>query len=356
MTNDPMNEWVLKDEILASSHRWPVIVIFAMAGALLALLAAYLWPSPYRANVEISVELNPYRILDDKYLTAFTNAEFRNIDDYKHWQMLQLSIIVLSDQYISESLDRLRKVDPYWDSVSQQELREMLSANWRNAGLWLLSADVDTESRAVEAVETWRDVIIDLTENAIASSQSLFELELTLRSLNDQLVENQIQTRLLSESLQALLEYHDELRNLDLNSILPAEDRQELLAMSIRLSEILPGEVQATFSFPDPNSKTSEYLDWVEFMIRQVEDQIYSLQVGNEVLNQEISDVSALWEAGLQDGQGLSATLNLENRKNSAPEVRQIRSYGLAALIGSIVGLLFWIGILLVHVTRKGYQ
>ena len=356
MANDPMNEWVLKDEILASTHRWPVIVIFAMAGALVALLAAYLWPSPYRANVEISVELNPYRVLDDQYLNAFTNAEFRNIDDYKHWQMLQLSIIVLSDPYMAESLNRLREIDPYWDSVDKQELREMLSANWRNAGLWLLSANVDSESRAVDAVEAWRDVIIDLTEDTIASSQSLFKLELTLRSLNDQLVENQLQETLLTELLQALMEFRDELSQLNLNSILPAEDHQELLSMGIQLSELLPGYVGAISSFPEQNSKASQYLDWIELMIHQVENQIHSLQVGNEILNQEISDISALWEAGLQDGQGLSATLNLENRNNSAPDVRQIRSYGLAALIGSMIGLLIWIGILVVQVTRKGYQ
>jgi hypothetical protein len=158
------------------------------------------------------------------------------------------------------------------------------------------------------------------------------------------------------ESLQALLEFRNEFSKLDLNSIVLEEDRQELLAMSIQLSEILPGDVQAMFSFPDQYSKASEYLDWVELMIHQVEDQIHSLQAGIEILNQQISDVYALWEAGLQDGQGLSATLNLENRKNSAPVVRQIRPYGLAVLIGSMVGLLIWIGILLVQVTRKGYQ
>jgi hypothetical protein len=356
MKNDPMNEWVLKDEILASTHRWPVIVIFAMAGALVALLAAYLWPSPYRANVEISVELNPYRVLDDQYLAAFTNAEFRNIDDYKHWQMLQLSIIVLSDPYIAESLNRLREIDPYWDSVDQQELREMLSANWRNAGSWLLSANVDSESRAVDAVETWRDVIIDLTEDTIASSKSLFKLELNLRSLNDQLVENQLQEALLMELLQDLMEFRDKLSQLDLNSILPAEDHQALLAMSTQLSDFLPGDMPAVSSFPDQNSKASQYLDWVELMINPVENQIHSLQVVNEILIQEVSDISTLWEAGLQDGQGLSATLNLQNRKDSAAEVRQIRSYGLAALMGSMIGLLIWIGILVVQVTRKGYQ
>jgi hypothetical protein len=158
------------------------------------------------------------------------------------------------------------------------------------------------------------------------------------------------------ELLQDLMEFRDKLSQLDLNSILPAEDHQALLAMSTQLSDFLPGDMPAVSSFPDQNSKASQYLDWVELMINPVENQIHSLQVVNEILIQEVSDISTLWEAGLQDGQGLSATLNLQNRKDSAAEVRQIRSYGLAALMGSMIGLLIWIGILVVQVTRKGYQ
>ena len=356
MAHDPMKEWVVKDEILAATHRWPVIVIFAMAGALIALAAAYLWPAPFRANVEISVELNPYRVLDDQYLAAFTNAEFRNIDDYKHWQMLQLSIVVLSDSYLTETLHRLRAIDPYWDSVDQQALRNVLSANWRNAGVWLLSANADTESRADNAVDIWRDVILDFTEETITSSQALFQLELTLRSLNDQLVQNQLQMTILKGSLNQLRESERELSKLDQNAALPDEYHQQLLALNIQLADVLPAGALVLSSFPEQNSTVASYLGWIEQLSSLIEDQILSLQVREEILVQEISDVSVVWEAALQDGQGLSATLNLENRNNSSPEVRQIRPYGIAALIGSMVGLLVWIGFLLIKITRKGYR
>jgi hypothetical protein len=78
--------------------------------------------------------------------------------------------------------------------------------------------------------------------------------------------------------------------------------------------------------------------------------------VESDLLVAEISSLSSQWETALQEGQGLAATLNLGNRKSTPPEVRQIRSYGLAALIGSMVGLLLWIVVFLVKVTRKGYQ
>jgi hypothetical protein len=356
MTKDPMKEWVLRDEILAAFHRWPVIVIFALAGALIALVAAYFWPAPYRANLEISVELNPYRVLDDQYLPAFTNAEFRNVDDYKHWQMLQLSIVVTSDPYISETLDRLRKVDPYWESVNQQDLRNMLTAEWRNAGVWLLSANTDSMARSVHAVDTWRDVILDLTQEIIDSSQELFDLELSLRSLNDDLVENQVQTAVLKGSLQLLREFKADLIDQDQDTSVSNQVHQELFTLATQITEIIPGKAQVTNGFPENNSAVSDYLIWIEQCQSFIEDKIRSLQVESDLLVAEISSLSSQWETALQEGQGLAATLNLGNRKSTPPEVRQIRSYGLAALIGSMVGLLLWIVVFLVKVTRKGYQ
>ncbi|MGB7096303.1 MAG: hypothetical protein WBD62_16790 [Anaerolineales bacterium] len=356
MNKDPMNEWVLRNEILAALHRWPVIVVFSLAGAMVAMVATFFWPSPYRANVEISVELNPYRILDDQYLPAFTNAEFRNIDDYKHWQMLQLSIVVLSDPYLSETLNRLREIDPYWDSIDQQDLRQMLEAEWRNAGLWLLSANADTQARAADAVETWREVILNLTQDTIASSQDLFSLELTLRSLNDQLVENQLHTAVLEDSLLILGDYANEFYAQEQDALTSNQVHQELFAIATQLAELLPGDQQVIINFPEQDSLAGDYLTWIEQTIPQVKDQIRSLQMENDLLIEEISNVSSQWEASLQEAQGLAATLRLENRLNTQPEVRQIRSYGLAALIGSMVGLLLWIVVFLVQVTRKEYQ
>jgi hypothetical protein len=257
---------------------------------------------------------------------------------------------------MTETLDRLREIDPYWDSVDIQELRQMLSADWRNAGLWLLSAEVDTESRAVDAVETWRDVIINLTEETIANSQSLFELELALRSLNDQLVEDQLQITLLMETSETLVGLRGQLQPLDENAVPSEEYHQELLMAHKQMTQLLPGEYQASSNFPEANSTVDKYFEWIDPTIFLAENHILSLQIKNEIIKQEIQDVTALWEAGLQGGQGLSATLNIENRQNSETEVRQIRPYGLTAIIGSLVGLLLWVGLFILQITRKGYQ
>ena len=37
MKRDPMNDWVLRDEILAAFHRWPLIVMFVLVGLFIFL-------------------------------------------------------------------------------------------------------------------------------------------------------------------------------------------------------------------------------------------------------------------------------------------------------------------------------
>lgn len=343
---------MLRDEILAGFHRWPVIVAFALAGTLLGLVFTYFWPSSYRANVELSVELNPYRVLDDQYIPEFSNAEFRNIDDYKHWQMLQLSIVVNSDPYLLETLTRLRELDPYWDSIEMQDLREMLNANWRNAGQWRLVADAENSLRAVGAVAIWRDVILNLTNDSIAHSRELFNLELTLRSLNDELVKNLLQGAALEETLGSLTNEFNELNNAEGDFPLSGPDRVDLFTLANQMAE---GSRVIVEEFPDDGAPVSDYSTWVERAILIVERDIDSSKVANVALNEQISSVTSEWELGINEAQGLSATLSLKKPQNKEPEVRQVRSYSLAALIGTLVGLLLWILVFLIQITRKGY-
>jgi hypothetical protein len=351
-----MDEWVLRDEMLAAFHRWPIIVLFGLVGTVLGLAFAYLWPPSYRANVELSVELNPYRVLDDQYLPAFAGAEFRNVDDYKHWQMLQLSIIVLSDPYMTETLSRLREVNPQWSSTSEQDLRELLSANWRNAGVWHLVANGSTSALAAEAVETWRDVVTELTREAIAASRELFRTELVLRSLNNELVEAQLQQTAL-EAIQADLdEILVKLNSLSRDEVLPESDRLELFTITNQLGGLIPGEQRSVNGFPQDDSPVSAYTDWLEGLNLIIERELSSIELRFAVLEDEISRMSAEWEENLRKGSGLAATLNLENRQSANKRVEEIRSYSLAALIGALLGLLAWLMVFLLRVTRKGYR
>jgi hypothetical protein len=355
MKQDPMTEWQLRDELLAAFHRWPLIVAFAIAGTLLGLVFAYFWPSTYHATAELSVELNPYRVLDDQYIPEFSSVEFRNIDDYKHWQMLQLSIVVLSDPYMQETLNRLKERDASWSSVDVQELRGLLEANWRNAGLWVLGADADTSNMATQAVETWREVILDLTAESISNSRELFKLELILRSLNNDLVENQIKQAELEAIQISLKDISDGLNNAQRDETEEEADRLNLFSLAKQLAALMPDEGWILEDFPKEDATVSEFLTWIEKVNLTINTQLDSLKLAKSAIDDEIVQVSSEWEMGIEKGQGLSATLSLENLQGEEIEVKQQRSYGLMALIGMIFGLLMWILVFLIQVTRKGY-
>lgn len=151
-----MTEWVLRDEIYKAAHRWPFIVLFILAGSLLGWGITYLLPSTYQASEEVSVELNAYRAPEDRYAAEYADTEFRNLDDYKHWQMSQLEVLVRSDAYLQETLNRLRKADSAWHAVEAPELRNMLKAYWRNAGRWRLTAENQDAGLARQAVQIWK--------------------------------------------------------------------------------------------------------------------------------------------------------------------------------------------------------
>lgn len=356
MKRDPMQEWVLREEILAAFHRWPLIVAYALGGMLLGVIFAYIWPAAYRASSSLSVELNPYRVLDDQYIPAFTEAEFRNIDDYKHWQMLQLSILVKSDPYLQETLNRLRGADPYWDSIELQDLQDMLNADWRNAGEWKLWAEVDDSQRASEAVEVWQDVILTFTNESIDKSRELLSKELYLRSLNDELVSKQLQQTDLEAILDRLITALENLSEAQGDLSITEDDWKELASIVSGLQVLTIEGNKIIDEFPNKDGTVDDYTSWIERVVLVIGSEINSARTDQEELNGQIAEATTAWEKGIQEAQGLSATLTVRRPQAGNVEVRQVRSYGLAALIGTLTGLMVWIFAFLLQVTRKGNQ
>lgn len=356
MNKDAMDEWVLRDELLSAFHRWPVIIAFIFAGFLLGFIVAFLWPPVFQASTDISVELNPYRAMDDRYVSEFAGVEFRNVDDYKHWQMSQLAVLVTSALYLSETQDRLVDIDPYWQSVTLEELREMLQVSWRNAGRWMLSADADTAEHAQQALETWQEVILEKTGHAIESSKKLFELELALRSLNDELVAAQTCLSILEGVSQRLGENVALLRSADPDAQLSQQDRDNLNNLIPTIDKCGTGWQSFRDQFPVEGSLISEYFAWIELVDIAISQELALLGVAVENLAEDISSANSDWEAALQSGQGLSASLVLTKIGENVQQVKQIRSYSLVTLVGGFLGLLTWFLAFLFKITRAAYQ
>jgi hypothetical protein len=346
---------VLRDEIFEAAHRWPIIVASFLVGSLIGILVSFAWPSPYRATLELAVGLNPYRVADDDYISEFAQVPFRNADDYKYWQMGQLNTLVFSDDYLDETLARLREIDTYWREVSVEELREIFQVYWRNTGTWRLAAEVSKSSYAEQAVETWRDVILEKTEASITNAQEIFLLELQIQAIRASLLKVQIRSEQLSEVEETLSHFQRELESSNNYGILDPSDRWRLLSLVSQAAGMNLGWQSLMDSSPQSNAKVEDYLSWIDEIVIAigVESEILSIQV--ESLERESIVVLAKWEDSVRDGDGLAATLTVEQITGFDTVVRQLRPISIAALVGGLLGMLVWCVLILLRI-QKGLE
>ncbi len=337
-----MKSWIFRDTLLTESHRWPLIVLHFLIGSLLGLAVAIVWPSPHQATLEISVELNPYRVVDDLSVAKYAGVQFRNVDDYKYWQMQQLNSLVLFDEYLHETLVRLRGIDPYWNSVSVEELRGMLQVYWRNAGKWLLVAGASQPDYAEQAVSTWRDVIFDKTINAISNAKHLLLLDLQLQTITDEQLALRMRATELAEIKDALLTWQESLEVVHYSGSIETIDSWRFGILAARAAGMDLGWKSLLEDIPPPGASPQEYGSWIDRLIPAIEEEAEIASTQLDHLELERSNVFTQWENALQEGHGLSATLFIEQPSDLSPHVKQVRSTGLVALVGGLLGLLIW--------------
>lgn len=349
-----MHNWSLRQTLFTAAHRWPLILAFILTGSLLGWLAALAWPSPYRASVEINVGLNPYRALEDRYVAAFARAEFRNVDDYKYWQMQQLNGLALNDAYLQETLSRLRQKDPSWESVEAGSLRSMLAVYWRNAGQWRLVAEHRDAQMAGQAVQAWRDVIVKNANLALTHSRDLYRLDLLLRSLTDARLESRARFDQLAAISRALSGSQNDLSHLSPSQTLG--QAEYWLLWSLVAGAAGPDQSWRLLleEIPPQQAAAEDLLPWLEHLSHTIEAEMQFLQSRLDALDEEHEQVSQEWERTLHAGQGLAATLEVEASSNATPSIERLRPAALAALVGGSLGFLIYCLYLLTIISRDG--
>lgn len=209
-----MNSWNPRTEILAAAHRWYWLAAAFLLGALLGWAVSFFWPSPYRAVQDVYVGLNLYRSAHDPYIAEAAqipkSSGYLNPDDYKHAQMSQLTALAFSDDYLSETLTRLRAEDPAaWEGTDLPALRAMLDIAWRNTGEWHFSAVDSDPRRAEQAVAAWVAVVTGKTAAAVDAARDLVAIDSELNAVAQALVDAELDGR--TEDAAALRERHDAL-------------------------------------------------------------------------------------------------------------------------------------------------
>ena len=348
-----MNEELsFREAFLHATHSWPKFMVFCLAGALVGLIVAFFWPSPYRATQELYVGLNPYRASVDDNASAFAGVVFSSANDYKNWQMANLNAIIFMDEIISETLHRLGEKDSSWQSVNQIELRNMLSAYWRNAGKWRLVAESREPKRASLAVSTWEEVVLDRVNSAIKSSTDLIVVDNDLQALSGAQATKTYRLSELNQSRAVLQAWVATSLSKAGNQPPDLTERDKALAV---ISSANPDLSWLKFAgeAPPEEAPRTELIAWVgrvlpliDQEIQSVEQQATSMDSNKKELINEYSNYS-------KNSLGLSPNLLVQNISDVDSQIAIIRPTGLLLLIGSLLGLIAWLIFFLVEISTR---
>ena len=304
-----MNTWKLRDEILKATHRWYLIVACFLAGALIGWGISYICPSPYRATIDLHLGLNAYRSPYDGYIASVAQQEFRMVDDYKNWQLSHLNDLVLTDDFMEETLRRLRVQDTSWDDVTTHQLRVYFRGVWRNVGVWHLVAegrDADSMSRAVEV---WSDVIVEFVGDAIEHSKNVVALDIHMTALSETQINLETRQEILVYVASALSNWQDEVVSLPADQPVSSQTHWDILALVTQAADWNLGWDAALEGVPALGSPAQDYADWLEFVTILVDQELQALSIEIEAVEQQRQETETEYKQETVQSRALASTL-----------------------------------------------
>jgi hypothetical protein len=348
------SDWSLRDIILNLTHRWYLIAAFFLVGALLGWGVSKVLPPLYRAELDVYVGINAYRGPRDRYIVQVVQNELRKLDDYKNWQMEQLNGVAKTDIFLVNTLERLQDQDAYWGDTSIEDLSFQLRGSWRNAGRWHLSAEASQPDMAIQAVETWAEVIDERINEGTEYARELVALDASLVSVADELTNSLVRYQSLSQVKLDLEEASENLEEYQADEIWESYDHWRLISQVTRAADWDPGWGALIEAYPASLALPAEYSLWVERATSMVDADLEVLPGRIEYLEEQHDSLSAAYAEVAEKSLGLSAGLELEYSEDISPQVEDVRPSGLLMLVGGILGVLIWFLFVLVRFTNNG--
>lgn len=346
----PQPNWSLRDELQTINQRWPIILLLILIGSLVGWFIARLLPGPYQATTQLYVGLNPYRAIRDMNIPIHPES----VNDYKNWQMEDLKTVLLSQPILDQTLARLRKEDPYWETQDTAKLVEMLKVYWRNAGTWNLVAEHSQKKFARQAVKAWEAVVLPTIRKATAQSQQVFELDTQLQALATE------QASLTSRQAQlekAQADFATWVAGLKgISGSVSEEVLNQGLAI-LQAAELHSGWDALLSSFPGNPERSkpvspAESTQWAETALSGLKAEVENIQAQSSAITAQQTALGEQYANASKTSLGLSANLVVDRLSNDAPEVKQLRSTGTLILVGALFGLIAWIGWWLIRISR----
>ena len=337
------NDWNLRNFLLTLTQRWYLVAITFLIGAFLGWGASLLWPSTYRADLDLYAGLNAYRHPRDRFILSVAQDDFENVDDYKHWQMEQLNTLALRDDFLLDTLERLRQTDARWDDVSADELKSTLRGSWRNAGRWHLTAETRTREMAVQAVETWAAVIEERVNAALEHARQVVAVDTRQVRLADEIAALEARQHTLIQVQTRLEARQTDLEQLPQDQPLDSTARWNLLAQASRAADWGAGWQAALEAFPAPDETPSAYLRWIERILALIAADLEALPAQLERLETQYDELAEEYAQAAEKSLALSPNLSVEAPEQVDPRVEVVRPANTLMLVGGILGVLTWL-------------
>lgn len=338
-----VNEWNIRVETLNAAHRWYVVMLFVLVGSLIGVAIAYLIPAPYRAESSLHVAYS-------------ADVHLRNPDDYKNWQMEQLNILILSPAVLQETRERLVTQSNHWDTTDSNNLDQNLHVYWRNAGEWRLVAEADTPEQAQELLSTWEQVILEQIEEASGHASATLELSTRVDNLNNQLLAIRQRALELEQISQSLQDWIQSVGDTNASQTVETSTRWFLLAQVAAAVRWNPEGKDLIESAPPADASASNYIPWSEKTLAFINQELASLQPQETQLATEYEQLYAQWYQERDASQGLTAYLVVKPLDDRETQVQAVRSTGMMAFVGGLLGLLAWMLVWLARPLRRGFS
>jgi len=347
-----MESWILKEEVLRSIRQWYLVLGLIILGTLSGYLLSYILPAPYRASADLYVGIDVVRVNEMEYLITLAQTEPLNLDDYKNWQLKQVSDVITLDLVLKDTLTKLRELEPYWEDMSLSDFRKSIDIYWYDTGIWRLEVINPDHDRAELGVQTWLDTGQEKISEFLAISEQVFLIDSDLQILKDLLSHQKSQINLTSTFLESSNEWLSIFDTLPQNEALPESVKDELESWILvyrrdsELWQVPMGE------YPTNDRVVESFRSWLENTQLDAQAVLKESTKQSELLVQERNEILPEYHEALDDSLGLSANIVLA-KNSSRPEVSQLRSPSTNAIAGAGFGLLIWIIFAVVRITGK---
>jgi hypothetical protein len=347
-----MEGWNLREKLIQFIRTWPILIIVFVGSGILSWSIVHLFPPAHRAVADLYISIDISRVYNVSSMATYAKTEPFNIDDYKHWQLAQVSEIASSEFIADRTLDHLRELDSYWEDVTRDDFLDMQGLDWYDVGVWHMRIETPNEETSLQGVQVWREILLDELIRLIDEGEDVLEFEGQMRAADDAI--NQLEIRIDKlELIQEELEtFKGDLTNLEPQQVINQSLRDELWVLTAGNIEDELIWKQIMDDFPRKNQKQQVYLDWISRFIKNIDKDLEQTSKLLIIQEEDLDILTEVYLKEIEEANGFSASL-IVGEHTSSSRIEPYYQDTVIGLLGSFLGLLIYIVAWVMIIDRK---